>query len=478
MAHKQGRGSQADHLADFRESGWPADVRRRPPKRSDADDDEPENTEPYEAPAYDLKQTSGDQDLDLVTLFYDDAAKHRLLTKEEEVTLGRSIEKSLQLRKHVKKLADPNVSQVTNSILGDIYRAILDGEPTPDGTQASPIENDTKTLRWLTQDEWAREVMGAPPPKKDNPKGRVGSETPARIDLDRNLQLLPTVAFDKFKDETPHRFRTTEMNPGYQNWLNENSSRFDEHYRMVREQGSKAIETLTLCNMRLVINLAKNMGHQGLPVMDLVQEGTLGLMQAARKYDHRKGWKFSTYATWWIRQALSRAIADQARVIRLPVHMKERINRAQRAQRAATAKLNREATPTDVAALMGISEKKVEETNQFARPTLSLDHKISDEQNTTLMELIEDTESESTESEVERRAVSEDIQKALAALTDRQQLVISERYGLLDGRPKTLQEVGENIGVSRERIRQIENKALRTLRKSPNTQFLREYLRD
>ena len=443
-------------------------------------------------------------DLNLLELFYDEAARHALLTKAQERNLGQRVERSQHLRQVAKSLPEPTAQAVTDRVLSQIFQALLAGEPfsgleetahtgAEDADSARTSRNskghtlgnghregeppaEQKTLAWLTEDADAVRTMEAPLEQNQDRTEEDGDTTPARILLARHLALLPPAALARYRTTPPGRALKDISSTDHQKWALATKNELNEHYRNVRADGHNAREVFTLSNMRLVMSMARAMSHFGLPMSDLIQEGTIGLMRAAKGFDHRRGWRFSTYATWWIRQAMNRAIADQARVIRLPAHMKERVNRTQRAWREATADLNRDPTPAEVAERMGVSVRTLEQTKNYGRETLSLDLRISDEHDITLKEIVEDSESETTEQLAEKSAASADIARVLSTLSPRQQLVIQERFGLLDGREKTLQHLGEALGISRERVRQIEAKALRTLRNSPITEMLRDYL--
>ncbi|NUM49108.1 MAG: sigma-70 family RNA polymerase sigma factor [Anaerolineales bacterium] len=249
-----------------------------------------------------------------------------------------------------------------------------------------------------------------------------------------------------------------------------------EELRKNIEDGTRARERLIISNSRLVISVAKKYIGRGVPFLDLIQEGNIGLMRAAKKFDYKRGFKFSTYATWWIRQAVTRAIADQGRTIRVPVHMGDQISRLRRVQNQLKQKYAREPTMQELAEFLDVPIKKVEEMLKASRRPLSLEMPIDDEGESMLGDFIEDSDSPAPDETASHNLLKQQLDAVLETLPPREVRVLQLRYGLLDGKTCTLEEVGRKMGVTRERVRQIEAQALRRLRHPGVAVTLREYL--
>ncbi len=311
--------------------------------------------------------------------------------------------------------------------------------------------------------------------------------------VENNIEIISEMADNSNDDDDPNNLviedltmsKDIKINDPVRMYLKEigkiNLLTTDEEFEYARlaEQGDEyAKKMLAESNLRLVVSIAKRYVGRGMLFLDLIQEGNIGLMKAVEKFDPTKGYKFSTYATWWIRQAITRAIADQARTIRVPVHMVETINKLARVQRQLTQELNREPTEEEIAKKLNVTVDKVREVYKISQDPVSLETPIGEEDDSHLGDFIKDERTMSPEEYATVEMLKEELTNVLLTLTDREEKVLRLRFGLDDGQCRTLEEVGQIFGVTRERIRQIEAKALRKLRHPSRSRKLKDFLID
>src|SRR3989441_844801 len=440
---------------------------------------------------------------DPVRMYLKEIGKVPLLTAEEEVNLAKSIELGEQA------LVSPALSVVHLYELGvEVKKRMALGRPREFVDEATRFTN--KSLRYtLNDDEGGKElkrVTNRLLKLRDPLQGEANSkeisyeakvlidETVALIDAARRdaerlaFRLLPQYAKIHGPAEGAERLGELVMlGADLRDILVKHLDKLvqsdpDEQRALRRladeliQKGDDARHNLTEANLRLVVSIAKKYIGRGMSFLDLIQEGNIGLIRAVEKFDYRKGYKFSTYATWWIRQAITRAIADQARTIRIPVHMVETINKLVRVQRQLLQDLGREPTPDEIGKVMGIGAEKVREIQKVSQEPVSLETPIGEEEDSHLGDFIEDSEAVVPVDAASFILLQEQLEAVLHTLSEREKKVIQLRFGLLDGHPRTLEEVGREFGVTRERIRQIESKTLSKLRHPSRSQKLRDYL--
>jgi RNA polymerase primary sigma factor len=344
-----------------------------------------------------------------------------------------------------------------------------------------PYVEDVASIEEPIEDELAPEEGEDEDEEEEEPNRGISLDDLANIDTDDTIGLylkevsrVPLLTADE-EVELAQRIERGRMAREELARGNVSSRRRQELRRLI-EDGWAAREHLITANSRLVISVAKKYMGRGVPFLDLIQEGNIGLIRATKKFDYRRGHKFSTYATWWIRQAVTRAIADQGRTIRVPVHMGDQINKLLRVQHQLTQRLGREPTVDELANALEVPPKKVENMIQVARRPLSLETPTDDEEDSVLGDFIEDDEAPPPDDTATYNLLREHLEEVLNSLPPREVRILQLRYGLLDGQAYTLEEVGRKMGVTRERVRQIEAQALSRLRHPSIRRRLRDYL--
>jgi RNA polymerase primary sigma factor len=386
-----------------------------------------------------------------------------------------------------KAAADKNVNGavVPEVAAADVVEVVVAAAPVigPDGKKILPDIDDSA---------FEKDLVADPTLKEDEKQGFVLSSTDERDEPEQQVMVAGATA-DPVKDYLKQIGKVSLLNAAQEVELakrieaglfseeklakgGKTSAKLLDELEWIAEDGRRAKNHLLEANLRLVVSLAKRYTGRGMLFLDLIQEGNLGLIRAVEKFDYTKGYKFSTYATWWIRQAITRAMADQARTIRIPVHMVEVINKLARVQRQMLQDLGREPTPEELAKELDMTPEKVVEVQKYGREPISLHTPLGEDGDSEFGDLIEDSEAIVPADAVSFTLLQEQLHAVLDTLSEREAGVVSMRFGLTDGQPKTLDEIGKVYGVTRERIRQIESKTMSKLRHPSRSQVLRDYL--
>jgi RNA polymerase primary sigma factor len=423
---------------------------------------------------------------DSARMYLQEIGRVPLLNVNEEKLLCRKIELGRSLdeieENHFRKYKKfPSPVEIVTHIISQLSKAYPVVQIVEEHIDIDPSSKVVETIRNPKFRSAIDDVIDSSlieATAKGIGKGITAAEE-AIVSLSINSQLLPPQLLEILaRDKTSwQKLKTLLTNDKFLSRIDSHSNEFKAYLRLVQTEAKASERHLTEANLRLVVSIAKKYIGHGMPLLELIQEGNIGLIRAVDKFQYRKGYKFSTYATWWIRQGITRSIADQSRAIRIPVHMVETINKLLRTMRQLVQELGREPSYEEIGGRLSMSPERVEEVMAlFFREPISLDMPIGEDEDSRLGDLVEDHASLAPTEATSQQLLKEQIDKVLGELTDREKKVLQLRFGLKDGHARTLEEVGKEFNVTRERIRQIEGKALRKLRHPTRSRKLKGYL--
>ncbi len=439
---------------------------------------ENERTDAASSDIRDVAQTDqrefGDEPTDTVREYLRSIGQHPLLSAPQEQVLGRSVERWVLLKQIRAELQDASGRPPSTAEVATVVFRVVASERELVGALAAEFsdEPEGRQLPELLSDDAVRSALDGPlkEPSRDAVAAAMGipdvDAAPRISSLSRHVALLHEDAITRLDGAaTTGGNGHVDGSAAIVETLDDLERDLERWWDGIEREGQDASELLTNSNLRLVVSVARRYLRRGLPLLDLIQEGNLGLMRAVEKYDPHRGFKFSTYATWWIRQAVTRALADQGRTIRLPVHVVERLQRLNAAERKLMRANDRDPTPAELAAELEWQPEQVENLIRQRQSTVSLGTPVGQEES-TLEDFIQDTTAKTPDEIAMRMLTREDVVQALEELPPRLRMVLALRFGFIDDRPRTLEEVGVELGVTRERIRQLEKQALNLLRAS------------
>ena len=447
------------------------------------------NTAFHPHEAYHLEipvEQPGEQEVvdDPVRIYLHEIGRVPLLTAKEERTLSRKIAEAkrvTEIKQNLQQIygREPSASETVLAMLREVGQAsviipIILEQLNLTSTASFKEALPNAKLRASIDGEISQQLIQTIAQKTGKSITDTGH---LLVNFSLNSNLLPKEVLDAIEDSiSPAEIENLVRDPDFTDSIRAQEEPLQAYLEHIEWEAKKAENHLTRANLRLVVSVAKKHIGRGMSLLDLIQEGNIGLIKAVEKFDYRRGYKFSTYATWWIRQAITRAIADQARTIRVPVHMIETINKLLRVSRRLAQEYGREPTPKEIGEGMDIPQEKVREIAKIAQLPVSLESPIGEEEDSHLGDFIEDHNALPPPDAASRQLLKEQINEVLSTLTPREQRVLQLRFGLEDGRSRTLEEVGREFNVTRERIRQIEAKALRKLRHPSRSRRLKDYL--